>query len=809
MESMNWDDLYSDHQIRKWGLPHASARTRDGEVRQLLIQWQKLQAQWTRQEPVWFMACDVLVLDQDMELNHMMRIFARRVEVAHGAALNINGRNPRLDTILVTREIVAMGSQTPCTLTLNVFDETLDTATPILLDSRDRDGEFTTTAFYISPEKDHLEQRVLDPAGPSAPPPWYRDMGSDLQEGEPLRLALITQFQTAVLLSSEYPKEAMDQLEFISHLAALPNPALELANQARGLILGISARQEIPTPVPGLDFNLYAVQARDMMEWLRQRIDTYQHLLKERDDAGRWAKQAQATLAFKSNERQLTAQLVTQAQDALDSAKQARRSGTRNLLDDLNTLDARKMDFDIGIEKWKHHQTIKAAFSLVKHSVEFIAQAAIMVVTAVAAPEVAAPAAGGQIAGGASGMLSKVKDNVSANLSNKEVRKKLTDQAKGAASSAEGMVDDVMKIIEISQTANQMQAMGDSVVKALDTATQSTFSTLKLTGVDQVTGGSQLWDKLLITVDAIFEGNDQWKEIEGGMDFRTAFRHVVVSAKALCQTKLAVARRSSKVVETTLKAKSAQAAQNIAQSQLEYYTSDENRAGELMQIAFWRILDAKRAVYLELDTYLRAVAYYTQRRPEQLPPLPTLTAPVDEFSMDCAKLTSIQLVVDELKERPSKLTRLKITLPLDDPQVNLRPYPEELSVVADIPPELGLFSHLYRVRIDTVEITPRDPEGNPLMVREIHLTTSGYYQDRDKSARDRLYAGDPYQRTILFDDQGNIILETSSIDRFKEVYFKPTPFCQWTLTVKAPQAVYQEISALEMRFSGEGCALNN
>ena len=175
--------------------------------------------------------------------------------------------------------------------------------------------------------------------------------------------------------------------------------------------------------------------------------------------------------------------------------------------------------------------------------------------------------------------------------------------------------------------------------------------------------------------------------------------------------------------------------------------------------------------------------------------MPSITAPVRDFIDESAKISGLELILGELNPIPQTLHPMAIDLPIND---NERVGD---AIVVQIDVTNAVFKPYARIRIDKIEIALLDKSDQPILVDAVIIGTSGTYRDIVPAGGTALFSGNPFIRTITYDKEGKVILDSNVYARFADVIFKPTPFTTWTFKL-ADDATVNKVAKLKLTISG-------
>ena len=820
---MSWKDIYSDKNIKKWGIPTSASMNNQGYARGLILTWTEMQKNFRKLDPppdpsdnIWYVVCDVLILDDNPILPEQLYLFARRIEIKSDIVFLVPPSGSTSATI-VTQEIIKNNKPASLTASFQQANEADDpinvTLTPY--------GNRAATIFTLNTPS------TVKPVVWTPSKSIVGNFGDNLSNGSALRLGLVSTFQMASLLTSSTdssisaglsalkttPKElAINQLEWVAAIADVGAETRVMAGQARTQLSWVVKENQGLVVVPPLDFSIYRDAAIARVKVLTAISDAYDKWVAMKRSNENWLAQAKLTVGLKSNESTLQTNLEERSESKLTLAQSAEAEAAAQLKALDAALVTAKFSFDAGVKIWKRHETITAAFTLALDIIKFgVAVGKLVAMVAVpgageagaaaeagAASEAGAGAAGEAGAGeaGATGAGTGAASSTEAGSISSQFNKvkALAGPLGEAAGAGVTVVSDVSKIVEIGKTADAMHSMAKDTLGKVDGSLGKTFTISPLKGLDSVTGGKQVWESLKVTMDDMFAmKNDLINSIGGGPDFRVAFRQLVIGAEAYSSTRLAVAEASNRLAEAKLRMNAAKSNLNLVKNYEKEFEGNDALYEQLQQDAFGRVLDAKRAVYLQLEQYQHASNYFTLNKTKHR--LPDITASVANFIEESAVISGLELILGELSPIPQTLNSLPIHLPISDKQrVND-------TIVVQIDVNNGIFKPYSRIRIDKFAITLLDKNEAPILVKSIKIGTGGLYRDIKPMGGTAQFSGNPFIRTLTYNNKGKVILGSTVYSRFEDVIFKPTPFTTWSF--KLPNAAtVKNVMALKFTISG-------
>jgi len=783
---MSWKKIYSSKNIKNWNLP-ASTSISQGYVRGLILTWSEMEREFNSSDDIWYVVCDVLILDDNPIIDDSLYIFARRIEIKNNIAFLIS--DIAASVTIVTQEIIK--DNFPAALEVSFISDNQNES-PVNIKLTTLPNEHAT--IFAS----NFSKKINTFA-------WTRsesvaaDLGDNLSNGEPLQLGLVSIFQLATLISkstdstiisslnklgSSPLRLAINQFAWVATISGINEETFVMAGEAQAQLAFLVDESQGVISVPPLDFTIYrdaAIAHIDVLKSLSKNYEKWRNLKRSNEN---WLKQAKLMVELQSNEGRLQSQLEDRAENKLRLMQGAENEAKYQLGVLRNNLIGASNDFKDGVAKWKEKEERTAKIQLVLDIVKF------GVSVGKIATMVAVPGASSAVSIGAN---SSEEAKTPSQFDKVKTLGGPVGEAGGAVSS---IIRDIAKIIEIGETADAMNTMTNDTLKAIDNKLDEIFTPLK--GLNVVTGGKQVWRSLLVTMDEIFIMADElFNKIDGGSKFRVEFRKLVIGADAYCSTRLAVAKSASDLVTIRLQKISNERAGYLMKNTEKEFQMNEVLYEQLEQEVYGRVLDVKRTIYLKLQQYQQAFYFFTLNKTNYL--LPNITASVIDFIKESAKISGLKFLLNEVSPIPQNLHSLHINIPIKESNRN------EKSLIVQIDENNSFFKPYARIRIDKIEINLENSLGQRIIVPSIKIGTSGVFRDIMPDGSSIQFSGNPFIRTLTYDDDGNVVLGSNIYSRFTDAIFKPTPFSTWVFEFPDKDVV-REVSALVFTISGAASA---
>ncbi|MGE4049086.1 MAG: hypothetical protein AB7F35_29855, partial [Acetobacteraceae bacterium] len=387
-----------------------------------------------------------------------------------------------------------------------------------------------------------------------------------------------------------------------------------------------------------------------------------------------------------------------------------------------------------------------------------------------------------------------------------KIQKDLFSAGKTIAKSAKGIFDAAMRINQIAKTAESLEADSRKTLARVELVTENSFGSIEPRGIDVVTGGAQAWDDLEAEINRAFtDMGELASKIAGADDFRYAILRLVRRGRTMSEARLALARANADLAAARLRRRAADNVAAIYNNRLSKLADAAKRRQAMEQLAFGRVLEAKRAAWTAMEAYDRAAYYYELMPPGHDEGAPAITAPVDVFITRARKMGEGWITSERLARppQPFMVTHVpaKAQLAAQIAQAN--------GIISfDLSPDDAAFRGFYRCRLDELEIRLIGFErSNPVMV---DIQTSGTYQDRLPDRSVARFVSDPYKIAYAFEPAtSKVITPARIIPRIAEDFFKPTPFTTWQLSFRDAASDLpirlEGTTSVEVVFKGEWC----
>ncbi len=374
----------------------------------------------------------------------------------------------------------------------------------------------------------------------------------------------------------------------------------------------------------------------------------------------------------------------------------------------------------------------------------------------------------------------QVKERAARKKKAAAAQKELVAAAKSIAGSAKGIYDAAIRVIDVAEQAERLEAESVQMLMRVDLAVEGSFGSIAPRGLDVVTGGAQAWDELAAEIQRSFDNmGNLLNEIAGAKSFQFAILRLVRKGRAMSEARLALARANADLAAARLRRQAAQRSLEVFETRLNKLEDATKRRAAMEMLAFDRVLDAKRASWLAMEAYQRAFYYYTLSQGELDDRAPRITEPVPEFDRRARRMGETWVTSARLASAPQEFN-LSFELHDDDMETLLT---ESKGVFTfDYSADDPWFSAWHRIRVKEVEarIVGLDRKDSVL----IDVQTSGTYDDRMSDGSLARFVCDPFRISVVYDAaSGKVVTPGRVEDRVAKDFFQPTPFTTWRLTM--------------------------
>lgn len=626
---------------------------------------------------------------------------------------------------------------------------------------------------------------------------------------EHMEIYLTNLFIAASLLYSDYPFVAMSQLVWIKHWAAYPEGmemlyyrSLTLSNQLQG---EIDASMKSSRFIPYLTKAVYEKLADAFIKEIVRYENNYMHLFTLTTLTQENIEVVKTMVNVSKSEKDYIISLLKQATDNNKSAQEAVVMARANFNKQEKIVKFLAIDFEEqGIPQYQRQQIVKAVVSLVTSMAQFGAAIGSMVA--------GNPAGGGAAANAA---ITTAEGIAKAAGTTKDVASK----AKRAAEMMKGLKELVDSLKGLYEFADKISLLVGDIQKAIKEI--DVVDKMKTLTDASSLNATDAWDAYIIQIDNMM-ADPVSKGIEYASKYKEALDILAIYGKSLCKAELAVINTCQKMAAISFQLTYARQKEKELQKLVSELKAGQEMPLKIMQQLCQKYLDCKSLLFSALKSYQSSYFYWSFRESDIKP---RISARINPLTADLHEMTQIamdtQHAIEEFAPHPPQLLKNGV-YEITDPVI-IESLRKEGKTVWNIPLDAEELNGLERVRLDTIrvwieglEFTSKDKTV------QIHLENTGNYVDRFKGKQYQftsrpLQRGFEYEVTTKEKDSahqfdngtfGLVKLDGKVDQEVAYAYFQPTPFSEWTISLKNNNKSTIDLSGIKkIIFWFEGTAI--
>lgn len=380
---------------------------------------------------------------------------------------------------------------------------------------------------------------------------------------------------------------------------------------------------------------------------------------------------------------------------------------------------------------------------------------------------------------------------------------KLAASFKAIGNDGADVISAITNIVHATKKADAMERAGRQALAAANSTLDKSFSSYDLSGLDVITGGEQEWDALERALTHILDRFAK-ENISGLEAYREALMDFVALGKSYSQCRLAVAKANAQLAEMLLRKQATEQAVAIYQHRVEKLGDNLQIDDTISQLVFNKILDAKRSVFLAMESYRRAFIYFTLSE-SSAPAVPKLSDNTDTFMEKAKNIAGRALVSSTLSKAPSTMNNIRFSV--KDKEL-LATFRATGAISFGIDVHHPAFKTLGRVRFNNVRVFVEGLQYADDV--EVLMRTSGTYSDKmvKPAGQPQRFVGPPLQLNFIYNGANREIKAMANFARrYEDDFFIPTPFTDWTVGVMAHNGTsdldLSTVTALTFEFEGE------
>jgi hypothetical protein len=620
-------------------------------------------------------------------------------------------------------------------------------------------------------------------------------------------LALDNSFIFGSLLYEQNPALALDIFTWVKNWSAESSDLLGLFLRSSSLVAllssQINAQANGAAFVPYLTADVYTKLAQSFVAEAQQYESDYMQLSTQDVLTKENIELAKTLLDNAQYQSDYVSGLKKQAQSNYDNATAAVATAQKNLREQQNATNLVKIDFEeVGLPEYERKKIAEAVFGLVTAIVTFGAAIGAMAL----GQEEAAPAAAAGAADAAEGIATAAKT------------------AADVAKMAKDTADQMKNLKKIVEALKKVYEFSQAVIEAASNIQSAKSMVSNMQSMDVDTGGvdvsaSDQWAIFKLKTDAVLQ-----VPVDAGIgyaaDYKQALDILIIYGQSLAAAQVAAVRAGQELARVLLQQQLAQDQQQRLQQYVNSLKAGEQPIAAMMQQFYQRYLDSKSSLLAALENY-RASYFYWALAPSSV--RPTIIDKVNKIETGLQSLAAITLDTQTALSSfiPAPTTMTNKECQVDDPDVisSLRANNTASWIISL---DDDAFLELDRVRVSTVRVWLEGAEMAYNKTISILISTSGSYRDRLNGTNYQFTArpltrgfeyhlgpatGGKPNPAWQFDDGefGYIEMDGSVAAEVSYAYFEPTPFTDWTITIRPadnPGLDLSKVTKITMQFQG-------
>lgn len=588
---------------------------------------------------------------------------------------------------------------------------------------------------------------------------------SGLELGSPLRLSLTSIFQVATAVNYSHPDITRSMLAWIASATKGSKAALDLYLQSSALLAQLNTANSAVTFVPYLDKDVYSEVANSFLQAAKAYQEQYERFSDRK--ASLQDRKASANLMREHYQEttQFNQRLIKQAQDNFNAAQQALDRSELSLKAQQREAKIAGIGFKYDAKIWVRDQIIKAVLEMCVALVEFVGSIALLSV----GDEAAGAEAGAAVAEGAKAAeeVAKVAETVAEVSEFAQVMTGLTDameQLKVVGETLVGLYESISKIVEAA----------GNIAEATETVE------VKIPSTENIAVQAQ-WDAFRIEAAALLKPAID-ADIPGAVEYQVEIEKLAIYGKALMTSQVALIQAGQELARLILqKQVSANQEERLSQY-INQLSEKEQIDDELMQLFFERQLNVKRWLFIAIQNYTWAYRYWALRDSRiQFSVVKSVAALQEDLGTVQQEYAE---ALQSFNPPPQPFSGIALVIPdtdrgqYKDVITNLRQRRQTTFATELNHPT---FNGLGRVRLTTIRIWLEGVRTSAEQPLHVDIIASGIYSDR-LHGKTFHFSSAPIRRVFKYHGT-SILIDGKVDDREQYLYFQPTPFTQWTITV--------------------------
>jgi hypothetical protein len=450
----------------------------------------------------------------------------------------------------------------------------------------------------------------------------------------------------------------------------------------------------------------------------------------------------------------------------------------------------------IGLERYKEEKIEEGIVNLLTAVVTFGAAIGAMAL----GQEEAAPAA----ASSATGAVKGVADAAA-------TAPKVASLAENIEKQMENLKNLIEALEKLYEFSKELATVATDLEGAESKVSEVREMDLDASGLDLAAGDE--WKRYQIETDAALQMPIDEK-IEYASEYKQALDIMVVYGQSLTAAQVAAIQAEQELARVLLQEQLAKQQQARLKLAIDSLQAGQTVTVALMQQLYHRYLDSKSSLVAALENYRASYFYWA------LTPSSVRGSIVDKAGTLGSVLTNLTAIVLDNKKAfdawHTPPTRMDQQCVVDSPDV-LAALARDHSTSWVLGPDDPVFARNDRVRVNRMRVWLEGAATPDNTAVSIAMSTSGNYHDRFNGVAYR-FTSEPLTRgfeygvnvhgrqdpAYQFDNGqlGYVEVDSSVAEGLSYVYFEPTPFTEWTITVKNRELDLSKVTRIVVQFEG-------
>lgn len=614
-------------------------------------------------------------------------------------------------------------------------------------------------------------------------------IGEELLEfGKDLWMSLSSIFQFSTVILDSQPEVASSMLRWIKTVTCTSRVAKDLYLQSSAFLSQMTLLTSKVCFVPSLNPNIYVGVIEGYAKAGIQYDNQYQIFRLGTENKEQWSEAARQMQQYFKLTSDFNQYLIDQATKNVENSQLSIIDSTAHFNTQKLNVDQAAIKFKYGVEKWKDEMIKKSIFNISISLIEFVGG-----ISLIAVGDEAAGISAAQSIEKATKAAAEAGDSESQAVNTSQMLKRLAENMKSLKAIEEAVattykfINSVLKETTYIESASNFDNLKENV---------SNFDDVTLPSDNDISCQAE-WDAFQIEADNLLKVAIE-TGIDGASEYNVALDKLAIYGKALSATKSSYIHSAQELAQLHMQNK---IGDNMQSSLAEYIQklNNETKPDETMMFLFYvHDMNIKRWMYIAIQSYTQAYRYWALQESKIKP---SLFENIQDLQEDLATIEKEYAdALDSFNPHPQSfggfVGRSAIKFEITD-ESTLNEFKNNKLVHFIFPLDSEQFEDYDRVRLSTIRVWLHGiTENNEVKIR---ITNSGTYFDRFKG-KEFCFTSTPLDRIFNYngapEDEKAIIIDGCVSDREKDVYFEPTPFSGWQISLPYKSNEYIDLSGL-------------